>query len=398
MFLHILALFNPKIAKFISGRKQLKDYLSKHLNPERKVIWIHAASLGEFEQGLPVMELIRSEYPGHQLLVTFFSPSGYEVRKNTELADAVCYLPMDSKRKVAAFLDQVQPVLAIFIKYEIWPNFLKGLEEREIPAILISAIFNKRQIYFKSYGGFMLKSLKRISHIFVQNRESEELLKELGIHQISVSGDTRFDRVSAIREKKAQLDFMSVFKQDSLCFVAGSTWPEDEEILLDYINSCEEDLCYVLAPHDIKEEHIRQMKKKLTKPSVLYTELDSEDPKNFKVLIVDTIGLLTRIYAYADIAYVGGGFATGLHNTLEPAVFGIPVLIGPDYHKFQEAMDLVHLKGILVIRDQKQFAEAVNQLIADHEYRSHTGLVNSHYISQKRGASIQIMEHLRTLL
>ena len=399
IFLRFIAVFNLKIKKFVEGRKNVFSDLQTGLDSGDQVIWVHAASLGEFEQGLPVMQLIREEYPDHRILLTFFSPSGYEVRKNAAIADLVTYLPLDSHRNVIRFLKIVRPKLAIFIKYEIWPNYLKQLRNQGVPVILISAIFNKRQVYFKWYGGFMRKALGLFSFIYVQNADSKSLLNELGLSQVAISGDTRFDRVSQIREQQNSLDFMQIFKGNSLCFVAGSSWPEDESILLDYIEKYDGDLKFVIAPHDIKTDHIQQLQQKLKVPTKLYSELDHGDDLNrYKVLIIDTIGLLTKIYSYADIAYVGGGFATGLHNTLEPAVFGIPVIIGPDYHKFQEALDLVHQKGILVIRDQTEFKGRMDQLLQDDEFRRHTGLININYIKEKKGASIQIMTHIRTLL
>ena len=321
------------------------------------------------------------------------------MRKNTDMADVVIYLPLDSKRNAFRFLEIVQPRLAIFIKYEIWPNYLKQLKKREVPVILISAIFNKRQVYFKWYGGYMRKALALIGHIFVQNTESRKLLNDIGLNQVEISGDTRFDRVSEIREQENTLDFMERFKGSNMCFVSGSTWPEDELILLDYIDKYDGDLRFVIAPHDIKSDHIQQLRQKLEVPTVLYSELDHKnDLDQYKVLIVDTIGLLTKIYSYADIAYVGGGFATGLHNTLEPAVFGIPVIIGPEYHKFQEALDLVHQKGILVVKGKSALKEVLDQLLQDEEFRKNTGLININYIKEKKGASIQIMTHIRSLL
>lgn len=396
--LNILALFNPKINKFVKGRKSVQDYLEQLLPKNRPVIWIHAASLGEYEQGLPVIEKLKKEFQNHFILLTFFSPSGYEVRKNTKAADAVCYLPMDTQRNAKRFLDMVKPVLAIFIKYEIWPNYLKTLDSRKVPIVLISAIFSKRQAYFKWYGGFIRKALGRFTKIFVQNEASQQLMKEIGIEETILSGDTRFDRVAFIREQRTTLDFMDAFKNEFPCFVAGSTWPEDEDVILDYINNYNGELRTVIAPHDIKPDHLKQLQNKLTKPYLLFSELDDTSLDGIQVLIINTIGLLTRIYQYADVAYVGGGFATGLHNTLEPAVFGIPVLIGPKYHNFQEAMDLVHRKGILVVNSAQEFNRFMDQLLGDQDFRKNTGLINSDYISSKRGASIQIIDYLRTLL
>ncbi len=396
--LHFLALFNPKIRKFVSGRKHIFSELNSGLNPSKPLIWIHAASLGEFEQGLPVIEGIRKSYPGHQILLTFFSPSGYEVRKNTTEADLVCYLPMDSLKNALKFIKTTRPVIAIFIKYEIWPNYLRVLQSQSVPVILISAIFSQRQIYFKWYGGYMRKALRRFSHIFVQNEASKARLEKMDIKNVTVSGDTRFDRVAKIRDQDNQLNFMDRLKAEKPCFVMGSTWPEDEEILVDYINNSDNNIQHIIVPHDIKSPHLKQLQSKLKVDSVLWSALEDNKRITNSVLIVDTVGLLTKIYSYADIAYVGGGFATGLHNTLEPAVFGIPVIIGPEYHKFQEAIDLVHEKGILVVQNKEEFRNIMAQLLEDVEFREHTGLINSNYINNKRGASIQIMDHLRKLL
>jgi len=396
--LNLLAFFHPKIKKFVSGRKSVYTYLEKTFPADQPVIWIHAASLGEYEQGLPVIEKLKAEYQNHSILITFFSPSGYEVGKDSKVADAVCYLPLDTQRNAREFLELVNPELAIFIKYEIWPNYLRLLQKMEVPTVLISAIFNKRQVFFKWYGGFMREALRRFTKIFVQNEASRDLLDGLDLEEVAISGDTRFDRVAFIREQDARLSFMEEFKMDNPCFVGGSTWPEDEEIITGYINDHQGDMRFVIAPHDIKTAHLEQLQQKLSQSSLLYSELEGKNPEDFKVLIIDTIGLLTRIYRYADMAYVGGGFATGLHNTLEPAVYGIPVLIGPRYHNFQEAIDLVHKKGILVVNSASEFARIMGQLTGDEEFRKNTGLINSNYITSKRGASIQIIDYLRTLL
>ena len=398
MLLHILAFFNPKIRKFVKGRKNGISHLKKAIPAGSPIVWIHAASLGEFEQGLPVMELLKTTYPEYKIVLTFFSPSGYEVRKNTAIADVVTYLPLDSRWNAKAFIRTVKPKLVLFVKYEVWPNYLKELNKQKIPVLLISAIFHKRQTYFKWYGGFMRKSLNRFSHIFVQNESSRIRLSDIDITGVTVNGDTRFDRVSQIREQDNYLDFMEKMKGNSLCLVAGSTWREDEELLIKYTDSHEGNLKIVIAPHDVKTEHIKQLRGQLKGKSVLYSEMEGTELSEAQILIIDTVGLLTKIYSYADIAYVGGGFATGLHNTLEPAVFGIPVIIGPDYQNFQEALDLVHEKGVLVVNNETDFAQTLDQLLQDQEYRRNTGLINSNYISRKRGASIQIMHHVRTLL
>jgi len=397
-FLKVLALFKSKIGLFVSGRKETFGLLSTGISKADKVVWMHVASLGEFEQGLPIIEKLRSEFPSQKILITFFSPSGYEVKKNTSVADVVVYLPMDTKRNASHFLDTVHPELAIFVKYEIWPNYLRELEKRKIPTILISAIFKKEQIHFKAYGGFMRKALRKFDHYFVQDAASQKLLTSIQIKNTTVTGDTRLDRVSEILDRDNQLDFMEAFKKDRLCFVAGSTWPEDESVLIDYINSAPRNLKYILAPHTIKKDKILGLAGAITKKKVLFSNIDSTTVGDCEVLIVDTIGLLTKIYSYADIAYVGGGFATGLHNTLEPAVFGIPVIIGPDYEGFKEAEDLVAQKGILPIADQWTFGELMKKMLDNPEFRKKTGAINAAYIAKNKGASTQIMTYIRTLL
>jgi 3-deoxy-D-manno-octulosonic-acid transferase len=396
--LKILAFFSSKIKLFVTGRKSSFELLSSAVSQGDKVLWMHVASLGEFEQGLPIIERLRAEYPSHKMGVTFFSPSGYEVKKNTPAADVVCYLPMDTRENASRFLDIARPELAIFVKYEIWPNYLRELEKRKIPAILISAIFKTEQIYFKWYGGFMRKALRKFDHYFVQDESSRERLASIQRNNVSVSGDTRLDRVSEILDRDNQLDFMSAFKKDRLCLVAGSTWPEDEAILIDHINNTPKNLKYILAPHTIKKDKILGLAGAITKKKVLYSNIAKKEVGDCDVLIVDTIGLLTKIYSYADIAYVGGGFATGLHNTLEPAVFGVPVIIGPQYEGFKEAEDLVAQKGILPVHDAWTFGELIKKLLDNPEFRKKTGALNATYIAKNKGASTQIMTYIRKLL
>ncbi len=398
LHLKLIALFHPKIKLFVNGRKSSFEILEKNISKSDKVFWVHVASLGEFEQGLPIMEKLKNENPGHKILVTFFSPSGYEIKKNTTAADVVVYLPMDTLKNTKRFMKVAHPDLAIFVKYEIWPNFLKVLHEKEIPTLLVSAIFKKKQVFFKGYGGFMRKALKRFTHIFLQDETSQKLLESIGIKNTSVNGDTRLDRVSEILDRDNHLLFMNTFKKDRPCFVAGSTWPEDESILIDYINNAPKNLKFVLAPHTIKNDKILGLAGAISKKKVLYSKIGEGDIDDSEVLIIDNIGLLTRIYSYADIAYVGGGFVTGLHNTLEPAVFGIPVIIGPNYKGFKEAEELVAQKGILPINDVWQFGELMKKLLDNEDFRSKTGAINASYIAKNKGASIQIMEYIRTLL
>lgn len=397
-FLKIPAIFNPKIKLFVNGRKNTFAILKEHLSVGDNVIWIHTASLGEFEQGLPVIEKLKGAYPDHKILVTFFSPSGYEVKKNTPVADLVSYLPLDTKGNAELFLALTKPKLAIFVKYEIWPNYLRILKKEQIPILLISAIFRKEQVFFKWYGNFMRKALGSFSYFFVQDIASENLLNSIGINNVCISGDTRFDRVSEILDKDNSLDFMARFKKDRLCIVAGSTWPEDEAVLIAHINASPKPIKYVLAPHNIKAAHIKGMATSINKKTILYSELSDVDISQAEVLIVDTIGLLTKIYSYADIAYVGGAFATGLHNTLEPAVFGIPVIIGPNYEGFKEAVDLVAQKGILSVGNKLDFDNLLDRCIDDIKFRKETGKINASYVAKNKGASIQIMDYIRTIL
>ena len=383
---------------FVSGRKEVFQKLEAKVSGDDRFIWMHVASLGEYEQGLPILERIKSKYSSHKIALTFFSPSGYEVKKNTGIADVVVYLPMDTLSNAKRYLININPEIAIFIKYEIWPNYLYELKKRGIPTLLVSAIFSKRQVFFKPYGGFMRKSLKTFSHFFVQNESSKHLLASLNFENVTVSGDTRFDRVSEILKQDNVLGFMKDFKKSDFCLVAGSTWPEDEEILVDFINSSEKTVKYVIAPHTIKPVHIEKIQASLTKKSVCYSKLAQENVADYEVIIIDTIGLLTKIYSYADVAYVGGAFATGLHNTLEPAVYGIPVIIGPNYLGFREAEDLVDRNGIHVITDNSSFTGLMNRFISDSDFRNKTGNTNTDYIKENLGATELVMEFIHTLL
>lgn len=396
--LKVVALFNAKIKLFVQGRKQTFSILEEQLHSMDKNIWMHVASLGEFEQGLPILERLRTEYPEHKLVLTFFSPSGYEVKKNTSAPDIVVYLPMDSNSKVKRFLRLVHPKLAIFVKYEVWPNYLHHLQKKNIPTILVSAIFSERQIYFKSYGGFMQNSLRKFNHYFVQNENSKKLLESIGIKNSIIGGDTRLDRVSEILRQNNQLSFMDSFKNNQLCLVAGSTWPEDEEILINYINNTKEKVKLVIAPHQIKPAHIDKITTALQKTVICYSEIANQNLKEVDVLIIDTIGLLTKIYSYANIAYVGGAFATGLHNTMEPAVFGIPIIIGPQFQGFKEAEDLVKEGGILPISSQDSFDNLMGDLLNKPVSITNIGDINAKYINRNIGASDLIMKYISKII
>lgn len=412
ILLWCIALFNKKIRLFVDGRKETFQKISTLKNQE--TVWFHVASLGEFEQARPIIEEVKNKYTNYKILVTFFSPSGYEIRKNYNLADVVCYLPLDSNGNAKEFLEMVNPKIAIFVKYEFWPNFLKHLKKKNIPVILVSGIFRPNQLFFEWYGAFMRKSLKAFHHFFVQNSESKELLKSIAIGNVTIAGDTRFDRVSKILEQDNTLDFIKKFTNNQYTIVAGSTWQEDEELLVNYINR-EASLVekFIIAPHNIKSDAILALQKSINKKTILYSRfLDcarndnnnvianemKQSLKDYQVFIVDTIGLLTKIYAAADVAYVGGGLKTGLHNILEPATFGIPVVIGNKFHKFKEAIDLVALKGCVSISNQKEFSSIFSRLKNNIDFRKQTGEINKQYIQQNVGATQKIINYLNTKL
>ncbi len=394
IILRFLSFFNEKISLFVEGRKETFQLLAQHIDEGDRTLWFHCASLGEFEQGRPVIEEMAARHPEHKIVLSFFSPSGYEIQKSFALADAVVYLPLDSKRNAKRFLDLVHPDLIVFVKYEFWPNLLKEIGKRKLEAVLISAIFRGDQIFFKPYGSWMRKALKGFGHFFVQNEESRALLKSIGIEEVTLSGDTRFDRVHAILEQDNTLDFLEKFASNRKILVAGSTWPRDEELLTQFIHGNEfDDLAFVIAPHQMDRERMKKMQEELKVKSLLYSE--GVPDAQTKVFIVDTIGLLTRIYSYADIALVGGGFdKEGVHNVLEPAVFGAPIIIGPVYDKYQEAVDLVEREGCLVANDQLQLNGWINRLVSEEGFRKRTGQTCRDYIRENTGSTRIIVDFL----
>jgi 3-deoxy-D-manno-octulosonic-acid transferase len=390
--LKILALFSPKIKLFVEGRKSVFQILKKNIQATDKTIWFHAASLGEYEQGLPVIEKVKEKYPNHKIILTFFSPSGYEVRKNNTIADVTIYLPLDTISNAKQFLKVVHPEMVFFIKYEFWPNYLNELRNQNIKTYLISGIFREKQAFFKWYGGFYRNALKTFDYFFVQNDSSKRLLQSIEFNNVKVSGDTRFDRVVTILEKDNTLDFIAAFKNNQPTIVIGSSWPKDEELLINYINNSAESVKFIIAPHNIKAEQITNLKSQLTKSSVLFSEKDTVDVSNYSVFVIDTIGILTKIYSYADIAYVGGGFGNpGVHNILEPATFGIPVVIGPNYSHFSEATALVNLEGCLTIQNQTQLDEAFDLLLQNEDERLEKGHICSTFVQMNKGATGHII-------
>ncbi len=394
ILLPIIGFFNKKIKLFINGRKEVFSKIEVLKNEH--TIWFHVASLGEFEQARPIIEELKKENYKYKILVTFFSPSGYEIRKNYKLADVVCYLPLDTKSNAKKFIEIVNPKMAIFIKYEFWPNILNLLKTKEIPTILVSGILRDKQLFFKSYGGFMRESLKAFHYFFVQNQESKKLLNSINFTNVTVAGDTRFDRVSKILEQDNSLDFITEFKSGKYTLVAGSTWQEDEKLLVNYINNnAGEDEKFIIAPHNIKTDAVLELQKSINKKTVLFSNRSNKNLSEYQVFIIDTIGILTKIYAAANVAYVGGGLKTGLHNILEPATFGISVVIGNKYDKFKEAVDLVKIGGCLSIKNQEEFTKTLLKLKEDESFRNLTGVINKRYIKDNLGATTQIINYLK---
>jgi len=393
--LKIVAKLSPKMKLFIDGRKNVFSDLSGKIDPSGQTIWFHAASLGEYEQGLPVIEKIKVKYPSHQIILTFFSPSGFEVRKNNAVADVTVYLPLDTKSNAKKFLDLVHPELVFFIKYEYWPNYLNELKKRNITTYLISGIFRDNQMFFKWYGGFYRKALDAFDHFFVQNVRSKELLFKLGKTNVTVSGDTRFDRVAAILEKDNSLDFIREFRNETVTIVVGSSWPKDENLIVDYINSTNNNVKFIIAPHNIKAEQIAQLKNSISRKTVLYSEKENKNLSDFDVFLIDTIGILTKIYSYADIAYVGGGFGNpGVHNILEPATFGVPIVIGPNFSHFAEAIALVSNGGCVSVSNQDELDEAFENLIRNEDIRNEKGSICSTFVQMNKNATEIILKQI----
>lgn len=394
--MRIVALFSKKIKLFVDGRKDVVHILGKNISTSDKTIWFHCASLGEFEQGVPIMEEMKKAKPDHKIIVSFFSPSGYEIKKNTSLADVVVYLPMDTPLNAKRFIDAIHPSLSIFVKYEFWPNYLLQLKKKNIPTLLVSGVFRDNQIFFKPYGGFMRKALKSFNHFFLQEENSVKLLNSIGFKNTTLSGDTRFDRVSHQIEMNNTLKFAKEFKGDALCVVCGSTWPEDEAVLLDYINSAPRNVKFIIAPHKIEQSKIEAFTEKLYKQKViLHSQKDDVNLAEYSVLIIDCIGLLTKLYSYADIAYVGGAMGrTGLHNILEPATFGVPIIIGKNYHEFPEAIRLRNLAGLFSISNPLELSDVLTKLVSDANYRKKTGMISGHFVNSNTGATNKVLDYI----
>lgn len=430
------SLFNKKIKKMWRGEREAVDLLKEKVDPTAKYVWFHAASLGEFEQGRPLIEQLRATHPEYKILLTFFSPSGYEVRKNYEGADIVCYLPLDTIRNARRFLRAVHPVMAFFIKYEFWYNYLHILRHRGVPVYSVSSIFRPGQVFFKWYGRNYAKVLHCITHFFVQNEVSLQLLKGIGIEEATVVGDTRFDRVLQIKEQAKELPIVEAFKgingkgdackedlaedacKDDLAedackgalsedackkdlsengckgckvFVAGSSWQPDEDIFIRFFND-HPDWKLIIAPHVIGEDHLAYILDKLQMKAVRYTQATEQSAAEARCLIIDCFGLLSTIYRYGEIAYVGGGFGVGIHNVPEAAVWGVPVLFGPNNKRFQEAQDLLACKGSFEVTDYDSFNTIISRLISDDQFRHQCGEASANYVKSRSGATDIIMK------
>ena len=389
--------FNEKVRKMWHGEREAFSILREKVDPNAKYVWFHAASLGEFEQGRPLMEQLRKDHPEYKILLTFFSPSGYEVRKNYEGADIITYLPIDTITNARRFLRLVHPVMAFFIKYEFWYNYLHILKHRNIPVYSVSSIFRPDQVFFKWYGRQYGRVLNCFTHFFVQNEVSKELLAKIGITNTTVVGDTRFDRVLQIKEAAKQLPVVEAFKQDYKVFVAGSSWPPDEEIFIKYFNE-HKDWKLIIAPHVIGEDHLQQIEKLLSgRKIVRYKDSAEADVKDAEVLIINCYGLLSSIYHYGDVAYVGGGFGVGIHNLLEAAVWDVPVFFGPNNQKFQEAQALKHSGGF-EIHDYEEFARMMDRFAAEPDFLKEQGVKAGHFVKGQAGATQKVMASVDSLL
>ena len=394
----IYSRFNEKVRKMWRGEREAFRILKEKVDPDAKYVWFHAASLGEFEQGRPLIEQLRKKHPEYKILLTFFSPSGYEVRKNYEGADIITYLPLDTIANARRFLRAVHPVMAFFIKYEFWYNYLHILKHRNVPVYSVSSIFRPDQVFFKWYGRQYGRVLNCFTHFFVQNEQSKELLGKIGIHNVSIVGDTRFDRVLQIKEASKQLPVIKAFKQDAKVFVAGSSWPPDEEIFIKYFDK-HRDWKLIIAPHVIGEDHLKQIEALLEGRKVIrYSEYSghsenadySDELANAEVLIVNCFGLLSSIYHYGDVAYVGGGFGVGIHNLLEAAVWDVPVFFGPNNQRFQEAQGLKKGGGF-EIANYDDFQKQMDRFMTDEAYLADQGRLAGRFVKGQAGATQEVL-------
>ena len=375
------------------GEREAFNVLKKKVDPNARYVWFHAASLGEFEQGRPLMESLRKTHPEYKILLTFFSPSGYEVRKDYKGADIICYLPLDTPINAIRFLRLIRPEVAFFIKYEFWWNYLHILKHRHVPVYSVSSIFRPDQVFFRWYGYQYRYVLRCFTHFFVQNETSRDLLVKLGITNVTITGDTRFDRVLQIKEQSKQLPVIDAFKKDYKVFVAGSSWSPDEDIFIKYFNEHKE-WRLIIAPHVIGEDHLKEILAKLNRKTVRYTEATVDNVNDAECLIIDCFGLLSSIYHFGEVAYVGGGFGVGIHNVLEAAVWNMPVLFGPNNSRFQEAQGLLNSKGGFEITDYDSFEHTMNSLMANAEFLEESGNKAGAFVKKMTGATDIVLSQI----
>lgn len=396
LIIKLAALFNGKAKHWVEGRKKWKDNLSIVLqsNSNKKRLWFHASSLGEFEQGRPVLEQLRKEFPDHFIVLTFFSPSGYEVKKNEKLADYVCYLPLDGSIRSKQFVRILNPSLVFFVKYDFWYYYGRELHQRKIPFFCISAIFRPGQIFFKSWAKFFKKILTRYTHLFVQDQASLELLYRNSIPSVTVSGDTRFDRVLENSKRPADIPLLNNFCVGSLSIVAGSTWPQDEKLLASLLHKIS-NVKMIIAPHELGESRLKSIEQRFGNGVVRFSKVNGRLPENTRVILIDSIGMLSLLYRFGKFSYVGGGFGKGIHNILEAAVYGQPVFFGPHYKKFKEARDLKSIGGAISIKSVDEFIAEIIKLDADAEHYNSLSGKNKKYISDRKGATEILMNYLR---
>jgi len=386
--IRLVAPFNQKAKLFIRGRKHWLKALSEKVDADASYIWFHCASLGEFEQGRPVIEEIKKQFPQYKIVLAFFSPSGYEIRKNYEGADIVCYLPLDTKKNATLFIDLLRPEKVFFVKYEFWYNYMNELSRRQIPLFIVSAIFRENQLFFKNtpWGKWYRKMLFQFEHIFIQNEQSATLLKSIGIRKFTIAGDTRFDRVAAIAKSAKQFPDVEKFKGNKLTVIAGSTWKPDEELLAGFINNSH-DIKFIIAPHEVVPANINRIHQLLKKKAISYSKSQNSDLEDFDVLIIDSIGILSSLYQYGNLAYIGGGFGVGIHNILEAATFRLPILFGPNFKKFKEAVDLADQKGAFPVSDSASLNHALNLLLSDKNERKKASVVCQKYVEKNVGST-----------
>ncbi len=393
----LVAPFNIKARRWLKGRQGIWRKIRSNIKPGDKVVWVHCASLGEFEQGRPIIEEIRKSMPEKKVLLTFFSPSGYELRKNYEGAHCVTYMPLDTRFNAWLFMNLVKPEMAFFIKYDYWYYFLRTLKKKHIPAYIVSAKFRRDQVFFKWYGTWYRSVLKFFTVLYVQNEESRRLLNVIGIKNVEVTGDTRFDRVYTISQRSVEYPWIEPFARGKKVIIAGSTWEKDEQLMINYLNNSGPDIRFIFAPHEISEKKLIRLIELIEHPTVRFTDNDKSSYLNAKVLIVDTIGHLSSLYRYGNIAYIGGGFGRGIHNTLEAATYGLPVVFGPNYHKFLEAVEMIERKAAFTINNYEDLKLIMDQLTTDENFLTECSRLAKNYIQSNLGATRTIIDRAMNL-